>query len=140
MKNALIIILSLFCLFTNGQTDTVINKIHYNYVEYYQHEKIKSVGNIKDSLKVGKWIYFKPDGKILVKGEYLNGKKIGKWKYVDYNNKKHILKWDLDQQSSEVFIIEGVQLNMYDIIKIPNGEQFIYIQYVNGKAYKSLLY
>lgn len=140
MKNALIIILCLFCLFTNGQTDTVINKIHYNYVEYYQHKKIKSVGNTKDSLKVGNWIYFKPDGKILAKGEYLNGKKTGKWKYVDYNNKKYVCKWYENQLLSEIFIVEGVQLNIYDIIKIPNGEQFIYIHYINGKAYTSLLY
>lgn len=140
MKNTLIIILSLLCLFTNGQTDTVINKIHYNYVEYYQHKKIKSVGNIKDSLKVGNWIYFKPDGKILGRGEYLNGKKVGKWKYIDYNNKKHVRKWYENQLLSEIFIVEGVQLNMYDIIKIPNGEQFIYIHYINGKAYTSLLY
>lgn len=140
MKITLITILSLLCLFTIGQTDTIINKTHYNYVEYYQAKKVKSIGNTKDSLKTGNWKYFKPDGKILAKGEYLNGKKTGKWKYIDYNNKKHILKWNINQQSSEIFIIEGIQLNMYDIIKIPNGEQFMYMQYVNGKAYKSLLY
>ena len=140
MKYTLIIILSLFCFVTKAQTDTIINKIIYNHVEYYQPTKIKSIGNIKDSLKTGKWTYFKPSGKILAKGEYMNGEKIGKWKYVDYYNKKYTHKWYENQQLSEIFIIEGVQLNMYDIIKIPNGEQSIYIQYVNGKAYTSLLY
>lgn len=140
MKYSLTLILSLFCFFTKAQTDTIINKKHYNHIEYYQPPKIKSIGNIKDSLKTGKWTYFKPDGKVLAQGEYLNGKKTGKWKYIDYKNKKNICKWNISQQSSEILIIEGVQLNIYDIIKIPNGEQFIYIQYINGKAYKSLLY
>ena len=140
MKYSIIIILCLSCFCTKAQTDTIINKTRYNHVEYYNPKQIKSIGNIKDSLKTGKWTYFKPDGKILAKGEYLNGKKIGKWKYVDYNNKKYIRKWYENQQLSEIFIIEGVRLNIYETLKIPNGEQFIYIQYINGKSDKSLLY
>lgn len=140
MKNILIIILSLFCLSTKAQKDTIINKVRYNNVEFYQPNKIKSIGNIKDSLKTGKWTYFKPDGKILATGKYLNGKKTGKWKYVDYNNKKYVRKWYEFQDITEIFIIEGLQLNIYETIKIPNGEQFIYIQYINGKLDKSILY
>lgn len=140
MKNTLIIILSLCCHLTKGQTDTIIKKMHYNNVEYYYPKIIKSIGNIKDSTKTGRWTYFKPDGKILAYGEYLNGKKIGKWKYVDYNNNKYIRKWYEFQQLSEIFIIEGLKLNIYETLKIPNGEQFIYIQYINGKLDKSILH
>lgn len=140
MKHTLIIILSLCSFLAKGQKDTIIKKIHYNSVEYYQSDKIRSIGNIKDSLKTGMWTYFKPDGKVLANGEYLNGKKTGKWKYVDYNNKKYIRKWYENQEISEMFIIEGVRLNMYDVVKIPNGGKFIYIQYINGRSDKSLLY
>ena len=140
MKHSLIIILSLFCFSMKAQKDTIINKVHYNNVEFYQPKKIKSIGNIKDSLKTGKWTYFKPDGKILAKGEYLHGKKIGKWKYIDYNNNKYIRKWYEFQQLSEIFIVEGLKLNIYETLKIPNGEQFIYIQYINGKLDKSILH
>ena len=140
MKHFLTIILILFCFFTKAQTDTVIKKIHYNHVEYYQDPKIKSIGNIKDSLKIGEWIYFKPNGSILAKGKYLNGKKTGKWKYIDYENKKHSLKWDRNEQTKESFKIENGQLNIYDETKIPSGAKFIYTKYANGKLDECLLY
>lgn len=41
----------------------------------------------------------------------------------NYENKKHILKWDQNMQSSASSIIEGGQLNIYNVNKTPNGIQ-----------------
>jgi hypothetical protein len=106
-----------FGLTTSGifsQSDTVYKKKHYNYIEYYSDKKVKLLGNMKDSMKSGDWIYFKQNGKLLAEGTYLNGKKIGKWTYIDYKNKKHSHKWEPDAQPDERMVFEKGQLVMYD--------------------------
>jgi antitoxin component YwqK of YwqJK toxin-antitoxin module len=104
-------------------TDTIYRKKHYTSVEYYPDKKVKSFGNLKDSVKSGEWIYFGQNGKLLAEGSYLNGKKIGKWIYVDLRDKKHKHTWEPGEQPEEQLKFESGKLIMYDYLnkKDPSG-------------------
>lgn len=82
--------------------------------------------------KTGEWIYFKPNGKLLAKGAYQNGKKAGKWIYVDYKNKKHTHKWSLDAQPDERFVYENNKLILYDHLNTTNQSGNITLNYKFG--------
>jgi len=79
---------------TYGQADTVVSRNKYNYVDYYFNGKIKSFGNLTDSLKTGNWIFYKPDGSILAKGRFVYGIAKGKWIYHDYDGKQRTYNWN----------------------------------------------
>jgi hypothetical protein len=113
-KYSLILFLIFLSFRSFSVTDTIYKKKHYNLIEYYSDKKVKSMGNMKDSMKTGEWIYFKENGKLLAAGSYLNGKKIGKWTYIDYKNKKHTHKWEIGAQPDERMVFERNQLIMYD--------------------------
>ena len=132
MRKILTAILFLSSICVGAQTDTTIKTIHYYSVDYYQNHSVKSIGNISDSLKTGHWTYFKPDGNILAKGEYVKGRKMGKWEYIDYQNKKHKHKWNLKEDQRERFAIENGELNIYDILAVPDGVGYTTIFYTNG--------
>lgn len=69
-----------------AQYETVI---YYNNFSYKGQERITIIGcgQMKDSLKHGKWIYVLPSGKILARGKYKNGYKVGNWEYDFYDYK-----------------------------------------------------
>jgi hypothetical protein len=127
-----IVFLNLFILHSFSQTDTIYKKKHYNHAEYYSDKKVQTLGNMKDSMKTGNWIYFKQNGKLLAQGSYLNGKKIGKWAYVDYKNKKHSHKWASDAQPIERNVFEGSQLILYDHLSTKNPAGSVSLNYKFG--------
>jgi antitoxin component YwqK of YwqJK toxin-antitoxin module len=49
-------------------------------------KQVHAVGNYKDGLKTGKWIYYFCDGTIKCEGDFINGKKNGKWINYDICN------------------------------------------------------
>ncbi len=104
----------------NAQTDTVVDGVQYNYVDYYSSGKIKSLGNYSDSLKTGPWTYFKPDGQTLARGKYAkyrkrdNGFKIGKWTYWDYDGRVYRKRWKRNNQPGEKLVIEDGKLYICD--------------------------
>lgn len=128
----LIIFLDLltFCVFSI--TDTTYKKKQYNFVEYYSDKKVRSFGNMKDTVKTGEWIYFKQDGKTMAKGSYLNGRKIGKWTYFDLKNKKHTHTWDCGAQPEEKLIFENGQLIMYDNLNTKDASGYILLNFKFG--------
>jgi antitoxin component YwqK of YwqJK toxin-antitoxin module len=117
----------LFSSFSFSLTDTIYKKKHFNHVEYYADHSVKVFGNMKDSVKTGYWIYLKQGGKLLAEGLYQDGKKIGKWKYVDYKNKQHTHKWVEGQQPDEKIRFENNRLIMYDHLNThdPSGNIFL---------------
>src|SRR6185312_6163636 len=94
--------------------DTVVNGHRYTYVEYYPNGKVKMLGNKNDTLKTGKWVYYKNDGTVLAKGNYKEGYKYGKWVYTDYMGKKYKIHWKKgDEPTESVYMSEG-SLNIND--------------------------
>ncbi len=88
-----------------GQTheiDTVIDRKHYTYISYYDNGKIMSLGNYKDTLKTGDWIYFTRKTEKLAFGKYQNDSKYGDWTYFN-NNKIYKIKWSEKQKPGEKF-------------------------------------
>jgi len=77
-----------------GQADTVVNRHHYNYSDYYSNGKIKSLGNYSDSLRTGQWLFYQPNGTILAKGKFISGIAKNKWIYNDYNGKRNSYNWN----------------------------------------------
>lgn len=90
-------LLSLFLLLSiKGYTQLTPEKlakyetvIYYNNFSYKGQERMTIIGcgQMKDSLKHGKWIYVLPSGKILARGKYKNGYKVGNWEYDFYDYK-----------------------------------------------------
>ena len=48
-------------------------------------EKFHGKGNYKDGKKVGKWIWYQDDGTIEMEGNFKDGKTVGKWTWY-YSN------------------------------------------------------
>lgn len=102
--------------FSNGQTtDTLIDGLHYNVIEYYSNGKLKILGQ-KDSVPNGQWIYFKYNGDTLAKGKFEKGIKVNTWQYVDYKNKKYFLdfgsnlcckSYTLQTKGNRLYIIDN---------------------------------
>ncbi|MCD6065514.1 MAG: hypothetical protein K0S33_340 [Bacteroidetes bacterium] len=99
----IVVLICLFCLggLKAQVLDTVYHGKHFNSIRYYykpdprmmginEEKPWYSLGNYKDSLKDGLWLYFSPEGKVYAKGQYDNGKKIGNWVFYQpyYNRSK----------------------------------------------------
>ena len=99
-----------------GQTDTTVNGIHYNSIDYYDNGHLMTLGNYRDSVKAGRWTYFKIDGQVLAYGLYKNGHKIKKWTYY-YNRKKHKVNWGTKNPPNEnIELDEKGQIVIYNSV------------------------
>jgi hypothetical protein len=58
-------------------------------------KQVHAMGNYKDGLKTGKWIYYFCDGTIKCEGEFINGKKNGKWINYDFCNEQFNYSYDV---------------------------------------------
>lgn len=130
MKQTIILFLlicSAFCCF--AEKDTIVNRKHYDHVEYYPDGKLKVLGNHNDSLKNGNWIYFKKDGERLAYGKYRKGLKKGKWIY--YHKKgRTIINWRNHKPNEKIDLDENGELVIYDsILRVP-----CMWSYKNGKV------
>lgn len=76
--------------FGQHRQDTVVNKDHYNFIDYYPNGHLKILGNYQDTIKHGQWVYFKLDGQKLAVGQYKIGHKI---KVVYYPNDSVPIKY-----------------------------------------------
>ena len=47
---------------------------------YWNNQQLKSIGVANDSIEEGVWRYYHPDGRLMMEGKYLHGKKVGLWK------------------------------------------------------------
>ena len=47
---------------------------------YWNNQQLKSIGLAKDSIEEGVWKFYHPDGRLMMEGKYLHGKKVGLWK------------------------------------------------------------
>ena len=71
---------------------------------FHDNGNIAQIGFFRDGKLHGEWKMFDEKGKKIAMGEYLNGKKVGKWffwegevlKEVDYTNNKiaNVTTWD----------------------------------------------
>lgn len=117
---------------SSGQTDTVVNGKKYNHVDYYSDGKIKSLGNLSDSLKTGDWTFYKPDGSILAKGKFVDGIAKGKWIYHDYDGNDRTYNWNWRKgfkPKTDLVIKEG-KLYIQQGTLFSNG---VFRQFENGK-------
>lgn len=82
MKKTLVIIL--FISFTSTVFSQKMKK------EYYEDgTSLKSIGKAdKDGNRIGKWVFYDRNGKLLRKGKYVNNKKNGKWKFYYENGNR----------------------------------------------------
>ncbi|MCW3103908.1 MAG: hypothetical protein JWO09_2348 [Bacteroidetes bacterium] len=115
------IYLAIFCcilqMFCFAQKDTVINGRHYNTVIKYHNFDYKGTqkesffitayGNMKDSVKVGKWMYVLPDGTVLATGRFHNGYKTGDWKYIDHDRHYFIVTWRRSRKVKDYVAFEN---------------------------------
>jgi hypothetical protein len=77
------------------ERDTTVCKKSYFILSRYQNGKAKELGETKDSIKNGAWIYLDENGKITQTGHYKNNKKEGWWgngtsRFIIYKKDKAI--------------------------------------------------
>lgn len=63
----------------------------------------------KDSIKTGKWTFYKLDHSVLAKGSFFDGMATGKWVYRDYGTRR-TFDWDWSnhfQPSTYVWVSDG---------------------------------
>ncbi len=129
--------------------DIVYDKKHYNYCQYYyvindrieENEKYSStilcLGNIKDSVKNGRFVYFYTSGYPFAMGKFKNGIKTGTWKiYYDYGNFKNKIHYHKKQKVNDCvviskkispIIIDTLHINnTIEISKIAEQKQNVY--------------
>ena len=108
MKTISTIVLLLSLTYCFSQSVTLVNGKTYNHVEYFENGTIKVLGTIKDSVKTGKWIYYKLDNTVLAKGTYENGYATGKWVYNDYGYRR-TKDWDWEKRlkPSTVIVVKN---------------------------------
>lgn len=107
-----------------------------SFQDYYPSGQLKTKGYLlQDTIKVGKWYYFKPNGQLLAKGKFINGYKKGKWKYIDYKEKIHFIKFKVKYRE-ELTLDENGNLVIKDIY-FDGG---CYVVYQNGRFYMSALF
>ena len=130
MKVLLTILTVLVSTWAVAQSDTVVDGKTFNYVDYYDNGQVKSLGNFTDTLRTGKWNYFKPNGDKLAYGKYhKKGFKTGKWTYHDYDGTSYIRKWSKKNYAGESFKTENNKLYLNDLTM-----RFgIFRSYQNGK-------
>ncbi|MCW3072332.1 MAG: hypothetical protein JWO44_2222 [Bacteroidetes bacterium] len=127
-KTYLVILFCMLQMFCFAQTDTVINGRHYSTVIKYHNFDYKgkkessfitAYGNMKDSVKEGKWMYVLPDGTVLATGRFHNGYKTGDWKYIDYDRHYFIVTWKRSRKVKDFVAFENnihPQLVDYDTL------------------------
>lgn len=114
-----------------GQDDTIINKIHFKIIEKYDNGKPAMLGKYMDTLKTGRWMYFKYDGNLLATGKYKKGKKKGLWRYYFSDSTQIVTKWGRRFTEKVVFKKSG-ELEIFDTFA---NSRYMF-QYLNGKQYK----
>lgn len=103
------LLLTLNCL---SQRDTIVDRIKYNHITYYDNKRINELGNYKlngqTKIKSGAWLIYDLNSIIIAKGEYRRNKKNGYWieKESDnndiwrgnYRRNKRIGEWYCENQ------------------------------------------
>jgi hypothetical protein len=116
-----------------------------DYIDYFDNQKIKSKGKVKESKRISKWEYYNSDGSISATGNYEDGLKVGIWVYsgVDtidwqiYNSKSLELylnlpkKWRIEENYNDTQITAYFSLDTVDnfvangsILKITYQDDF----------------
>jgi antitoxin component YwqK of YwqJK toxin-antitoxin module len=138
IKSFFLILLILIVVFSGNlfsqKADTIYHKKFYNYIQYYPSEsarmseresinenKILFLGNKKDTVKDGSWIYFYPNGNILAKGNYKNGLKKGKWKYYISDVKREIIFSKKSNVIDKINFDDSGWPKIIDIVKTKEG-------------------
>ncbi|WP_324028212.1 hypothetical protein QSV08_09855 [Maribacter sp. BPC-D8] len=118
---------------------------------YHENGKLKNIGELKDSKKIGEWKWYYNTGELQYIGSYENGNEQGEWKeYYDNGKLKKILNYSkgiITGRASNYY--ENGQLKLigdYDKYGIKTGKWEFYHYngmfmrtsiYKNGKGYKN---
>ncbi len=81
------ILLTIKCI---SQNDTIVDKIKYNHIKYYDSKRVNELGNynLNRQKKIGAWVIYDLNSNIIGKGAYRRNKKSGYWieKELDNND------------------------------------------------------
>jgi len=76
--------------YTIWESDTTLHRINGYTKNYYDNGTIQSEGNMKNGLPDGIWKYYDPFGKLNHVGEYVLGKRDGRWLSGDLSKTKYL--------------------------------------------------
>ena len=71
-----ILFLAVICLITSQAYSQIKFESYYDQGTMYKSIEGEMT---RDSVRVGKWTWWHPNGKVFQQGEYSNGKKVGQW-------------------------------------------------------------
>ena len=99
----------------NGKKEIV----SYNYVDGI----ISGEGPVlKEDTPIGKWLYYDTSGRIIAKGNFINGERDGDWKWYHENG-------ELKEQG---IYVKGLEQGVYDFYH-DNGNKSLTVQFKDGK-------
>lgn len=130
-KLILLLFISIKLLSVSSQTrDTIYQGKYYNTVTYYNEGNIRdlnknigvyyySIGISTNGLLDGPIIFFYPTGKIMAKGKFKKGKKLGKWTYFsNINEEKTMVNYSKKSSVKTYYVInEFDNLEIQDVVK-----------------------